>query len=489
MLNGARTAQVALVALLLAALTACDPWPAAVTVHYPDDPRVLQGEWALSITEPNVHITDYAFAPNAGRLFVWYWSDPNPLVYEATGTGDWVQVDTTFPPGTSRSTYDPSTETFIWLDSLARPASVRVIPVDGSPPTTVPVALLEEDGQRFYGTGRAFQFTRTGSGANMYWVNAFTGEVSGPASVPHGVTYWEQSRSGSMIVGWEYARDGWRVSLIDTTAPLPAARTLVTAEQNLFRGQPVASADGRWFVYRSWDGDAYAVDLNAQELASKRLDIQLHDEAAMDSLAFAADTHELVWRHAPGELRTFDLMNGESSVLSSNAEHGLLLDRDLSLILGLARSRQVSIRGLGAPTASTVLLPEVDYLGGAALDLSAEPLATKSSEYDYGGTVTFTGGFDSGRALTVSGHMTAWRVHDYVPSAHEMGPQVAPPPRMWSSAEITDPTTHDLLYELRLDSEAVMEEKDRHEVGKEYFGTVTDNQQRMSYHVTLARSQ
>lgn len=475
--------------LLAVVVSGCRKWPDPIDVNYPDDPRVLHGEWHLRFTDPTADLVDYVYAPGVRKLLVWFDEDRAPDSYELSATSDWRYTEAYRSRNVDPSTYDPLSESFYWTYRSDGSGVIVRNPADNSEPVHTPFALPDISGRWLYGAGRGFLFTADDQDEMaMYWVDGFTGDTGGPLTLPQGVKGWDwnMTKNGSLIVGWDASGPGTRVSVIDTTAATPAVRTFSLEGLGAARYDArLASASGRWFVYATSADEVYAVDLESDPPTFSELDLQLDATGVPSSLSFTHDTPELFWLHAPGELRTLDLSSGTRTVIPTEARMPLGLDRTLDQLFGRTEDHQLLVEGLS--TGTTRLIVGHDAPSGGVLALTAEPLDEEGDRYySFSGAILMDGGAYRESALNVAGAMNAhW--HRYIPAADGLKAQMQPPPLMKGRANVTNPATGDVVYTLDFYDGPPSGKEGVRGIGYEYRGSLYDPTHRVWYSILLYR--
>ena len=478
-----RTALLVLIAGVL--LSGCYRVPDPAPVQYPDDPRVLNGTWELTVMGLGVGPASFVHAERANRLAIWTGGSVQVYGFRE-GTG-WELEPAGTLSGVSAGSFDSAIEAFVTVTEGAGNLDIRVVPVDGAPVATHSVTLpaghaLEEVAT---GSGRVFALTRLAGGAwHLTWWDAVSGDLGGTRSVPaphHGL---RASTNGRTLALWDL--DAWRVVVIDTAAP----HTQVNVRLGACRSNALSegSADGRWFLVSDCANNVRAADLSVESPTTFGVGVK-----NASRMTFAAHGGEFVWRDAQGVLHAYDLiertreelgrLEGETPEYLEPWARAVHLNRAAGLLVHSTYHGTVSVVSLpsGAGTAAEAELPRI-ALSGAVLDLQAGPLTPDgvggagASSYEFSGSFEAMGADVTGEPLPLMGTVYANGLHDYKPG---LTPQVWIP-RLAGNAVALDPQTDAERYQL------VFSTDDRHATF--YRGELWDVSDGTSYSVRLERS-
>lgn len=248
---------------LLVLLAACYRYPPPVAVSFPDDPRVLHGEWLMDVRLLEPDVRSFKYVPAHGLLLAW--SDEAVYGWQRQPDGSWLEADAAAFAGVRPADYDAALDAFIrFTVNGSGSASVTLVTMpDGareqvsfSLPAGVTVLNTAT------GAGRVFVHGRTAaSGTRMWWWDARTGEAGGSTAVRNAPDGMKRSRNGSALSFWDLSTLGKGVQVIRTAAP----ETTVEFSLGICRttGTGEASTDGRWFAVHECSDRISLADLAA----------------------------------------------------------------------------------------------------------------------------------------------------------------------------------------------------------------------------------
>lgn len=471
--------------LALGALVACRRVPPPELVAFPDDPRVLHGQWRMTVTGLTDQVTPFVYAPRANRLVIW--SGNGARVYEYASKVGWVAVEGGPGENATPWSYDPHLEAFVVIEQVGHELNVRIEPVDSSLATELslefPAGHILDLAFGAYGSVFALTFTGPADW-HLTWWDATTGARVGTRRVP--ATTAGLSLTGNKRVLAFREPAAWRFTVIDTSDP--ANETLVEPGSCASDSVGVGSPNWRWFMARDCQGMWQVVDLTAP--GGSATEVRLN---AVGPVGFSQDGNEVIWLDEGGGVMVFDLLTSATEVLVpaeealhrgfEHAPHAsLYLDRAAGLFIYPTGQGQVRVVGMEGPVeAMTAWLPETG-LDGGRFELVAGPLAeNRSNTYEFEGTVVVDGVAVPAGDLLVTGWVRAPGLHNYYQPAPELSPLWSVSPR-WLEGEmsVTAPGSSTEVYSVRLftvDSSTVV-----------YPGSITDHTTGLSYSVLLERT-
>jgi hypothetical protein len=414
-------------------------------VSFPDDPRVLDGQWNVRVTGTHASVRSFVHAPNAGRLVTWTWDDLQS--YQRLEGGEWALVESPLVSSVRRESYDASLEAFVTASLKAAPPTIRVTKVDGSPVTTVQVEVPtgREILEVLVGSGRVFALASTGAGHEVLWWDATTGASGQPVPVRNPRDGARISANGRILAVWNL--DTYGASLIDTAAERPSARDLQLGACRS-NGTTIASDDGRWFVFSDCQSNLRVADLGNPTPESSPLGVRHQAQ-----MRFAAGTgsDELVWVDHSGVVMRLNVVTRERSELArlGASERSGLDPWHTDLLYDPAQDLLALISGRGTVRLSDASgLVEVPALPMALARMELEAGAVNASldGYPFTGTFTVIDGVGAGAPLDVSGFVYAHGLHEYVPPTG-LGP-AAWLPSLSGRAQVLDPVNQEELYGL-----------------------------------------
>lgn len=436
MANLLSPARLRLGTVLLAAvvtLAACgDPWPPPTPVSFPDDPRVLHGEWDVHLREEPPLINEFLL-PDEELLITW--AGPTAYAYSPDAEGAWVPRDAAQWDGLGTALFDPDLQAFVGLTRMGGTVTATVTPLAGAPATSVafdvPAGLLIED--MAAASGLAFILGRTGSGYRVHWWNALTGAAGGSHAVGNASYGMSVSSNGRMLIFWN---PGDRLVRVLDTADPELLITFGPRGDCLSNGLGEVSADGRWLAVADCDDAVRVYDLHEPETHWVATGVTWR----LGGTRFADDSPELVWIDEGGHVRSYDVTDHSTRLLHQLAEPGqdpygnwywLSLSRATGMLAVVVYGGRTFLHDVEAdePLAA---LPELAG-GTARLSLTASGLVTghRESRYVISGTASMPAGLGWPELMNVSGEVYGARLHDYRPAA-EPGPTPLslPPPSM-----------------------------------------------------------
>ncbi len=441
-----------------------------VVVAFPDDARVLDGEWQLIKTGLASWVGRVVAAPSSERIVLF--QGQNSWLYERGVGGVWAEGDGAPYQSFADAPYDPISAALVQLERSGATVSVTTVSLDSGavttqlvtlPPATTFTALTVASGRLF-----ALQGANTES-PWLHWWGLATGAAEGSVALPPFPDGMKVSSNRRLLSFWDVGRGD--VTVVDTTAP-SAVRTFY---QGTCRGgwPAEASDDGRWFATINCLGTLTALDLSEPNPTWRTLGVK--PDAAV---RFARGSSRVVWQDEAGTVWANDVSVGETIKLR-DAAGGQVDNWDLAAtldvddvngqIVAATASGQVEVT---RPGTAVELLP---HLGdpSARMTLSAEPPTGEStfSGYAFTGDLVWSG--DQAAALAVAGAVSASYFHDY-----RLSPQMAPPPSLRGSADIGPADAP--LFTLRFGADS--------RLAKEFDGVLHDENADVSYRVRLSRT-
>lgn len=126
----------------------------------------------------------------------------------------------------------------------------------------------------------------------------------------------------------------------------------------------------------------------------------------------------------PARARTFDLGPSPDWHWGTAAQRTLTVDEANGVLVAAGSDGRAHVIGLGGDEASDVPLPVLELTGATlsvtARDPSDDGTGATRSSYDFQGTFLLDGAGEA--PLTVYGHVSAYRFHDYQPSPAALAP-------------------------------------------------------------------
>lgn len=435
-LTGPRTGRLFGLMACLLLLAACYRYPPPVAVSFPDDPRVLHGEWAMDLRLRQPGFDSYLHLPNRAMLITWNQRSARVFLQDASGEGH-EQPDASTFDGLSPATFDDSLNAFMRLNVGAESATVQTVPVGGEPaPTPVQFNLPAElqVSSRHIGTGRVYLIGRTGAGMEVHWWNSQTGEHEGQHTVnaPHGV---QTSSNGRIISFWNV--DGGRVQVLDTANPAE----LKTVRLGICRsnGTAEASGDGRWFVISDCRARFELIDLQAAE--PRRMGTGF---GRAGPARFADDSNEFIWLDSAGVISSFDPLSRERQVLFTIPDmesyfHGRIsLNRSAGLLSVLDPDGRILLVDVASGAIESEL-PE-PVTATIRLDLVADNIDNtypRHSSYEVTGSAEPPASLNLPASLEVAGTIYSSGLHEYTPAS--LRGQSLPPPSVHGHLSLFEP--------------------------------------------------
>lgn len=420
--------------LLLLLLTACTRYPPPVAVSFPDDPRVLHGEWVMDLRE-DVEISSHLYLPHHDLLLAWGWRGESSRGWQHTSDLEWTEIDADVFQDLQASAYDSVLDAFVTfrLGSSEGTASITTLP-DGTR-TRVSIDLPADVIPRAsaVGSGRLFLYGhKVDSGPRLYWWDAVTGDAGGSISVHSAQEGMRRSQNGRILSFWSF-RHGI-VQVVDTAAPekTKSFRLGICGTLNLAE----ASSDGRWFALNECGGRISVVDLHAATPVRAATGLSGAGRAR-----FADDSAELVFANESGVIRSFNPVSREIQTLytvpeadwrSDNFYQDPSLNRASDRLTVLSGDGHILTMEVG--TGAVTRLPEL-AVGTVRLQLSASDLQNHHySSYDITGTAHWPVELGNEQELAVTGRVNSDGLHKYRPGLES---QALPPPTTEIYGEFT----------------------------------------------------
>ncbi len=423
-----------------------------VNVHYPDDPRVVNGQWDLKVLSRATAIRQILYVAGSQRLFMRI-NDALRL-WEFDAVAGWQEVEYDLATSVNLATYDPVLEAFVAVRAEAGSLRVTTVPADGSSSTVVTVDLPEghtlEATAR--GSGNTFAYTRDAARLpHLTWWNTLTGARGGSRVVPAAPDGFGASRNGRLLVIFNL--NLWRATVIDTAAPQVNKTVRLGACRS---NAPIQSSlDGRWALFKGcndvWQiADLTDADPGLTPIGASRTEV----------IGFSYGGNDVVWLDRDGAVYSFDPqtrtrtellrldddLNPNSSIdylqLHVNETAGLL-----AVTTHRGAVRVEPLPGSAPAPAMSAELPRME-LGGATLDVVAAELTVDAYEYTFAGTVRLSGSGAPAEELAIEGRVYANMFHQYRPGIQ---PAVYMA-RLLGSATLKDPLSEDELYELTFET-------------------------------------
>jgi hypothetical protein len=478
--------RTALTLLVLGSLlSGCFRPPPPAPVPFPDDSRVLNGPWNLTVMGLSGGPARFVHAERANRIVLW--KGGQVRVYALQDTTGWEEQPAGALSDAVANTFDPAIEAFVTITAGEGSIGIRVVPADGAPAVTHNVAVpaghsLEEVAS---GSGLVFALTRVAGGAwHLTWWHSASGALGGTRVVPAPRDGFRVSSNGRTLALWNL--DAWRVTVIDTEAPHAQVDVRLGACRSNFLSE--SSADGRWFLVADCGSNVRAADLTEESPTTTAVGVRY-----TSLITFAAHGGEFVWRDASGVMHAYDLTERTREELArlevEPLEHlepwvrAVYLNRNAGLLVYGTNHGTVRTESLppGTDAAVEEELPRL-ALSGALLDLRAGPLSTNeaggtsASSYEFSGSFQAVGASVADEALAITGTVSAYGLHDYKPG---LTPQVWIP-MLTGRAVALDTGTDAERYELTFSTE------DRR--ATVYTGELRDVSEGISYSVRLKRA-
>lgn len=416
------TFPLAIVALLATSCRPEQPTPVA----FPDDPRVVHGTWELSVTGLGTVVDRALLAPTGDRLLL---SDATQVwLYERTDGGAWVEADAE-PFRTFRSSpFDETTGSLVTVTRSGATATATWISLADGAKGHRQFALPAPDAEHLtVGSGTLFAVYLTATGAReVHWWDLVSGEAGGTVTVPRASDGMRRSTGGHFLSFWEVR--GGKVTVLATTDPA-RARTfdLGVCRSN---GTAEGNADGRWFVGEDCRSNVIVLDLHAAAPSWRSIGVK-----ALTPVRMARGADKVVWQDEGGRVRATNLPEGGTVTLAelgpspdwywgTAAQRTLTVDEANGVLVAAGSDGRAHVIGLGGDEASDVPLPVLELTGATlsvtASDPSDDGTGGARSSYEFQGTFLLDGAGEA--PLTVYGHVSAYRFHDYQPSPAALAP-------------------------------------------------------------------
>lgn len=422
-LKRAGASLLVLVPLLL--LVSCYRHPPAVPVSFPDDPRVLHGEWEMDLRLLDWAASHHLYLPHHELLLTW--SSESVRGWQQTAD-EWTEVPADAFTGLDSAAYDPVLDAFVTfrLGNGAGTATVISLPdgVRAQVGIDLPVDVTPLDSTA--GSGNLFVFGQgTSSNPRLYWWDAKTGEPGGSIALQRTTEGMQRSSNGRLLSFWNF----WTgtVQVVDMASPgTPKEFRLAFCRAT---GLAEASSDGRWFALRECNDRISIVDLHAATPVRAATGL-----ASDGFVSFADDSAELLSVGESGLVRSFDAVSREMQALytvpeddrpwSPYSQH-LSLNRSADSLTVLSAYGNVLMVDLEVGDVTT-RLPE-PVTGTVRLQLTASNLRNEArySYYELSGTAQWPAELGEAEEIIATGSVTSYGLHNYRP---ELGAQAAPPP-------------------------------------------------------------
>mgnify|MGYP001224260421 CR=1 FL=1 len=417
----------------VAALSACRP-EQPVPVAFPDDPRVVNGTWELTVTGLGTVVDRAVLAPAGDRLLLS--NDGDAWLYERTGADTWSAADAEPYRTFLSSPFDEATGSLVTITRSGATATATSVALADAAKSQRQFALPASDAEHLtVGSGNLFAVYLTAGGAReVRWWDLASGEPGGTVVVPRSSNGMRRSAGGRFLSFWEVR--GGKVTVLDTSDPAQVR----TFDLGVCRSNGTAegSADGRWFVGEDCLHNVMVLDLH--EAAPRWRNIGVR---ALTPVRMARGADKVVWQDEGGRVRATDLLVGGTETLAelgpspdwywgTVAQRTLTVDEHNGLLVAAGSDRRIHVVGLGGGSgaANDVPLPVLE-LTGATMSVAVGDAHTADghSSYDFQGTfLTHTA---DAAPLTVYGHVSADRFHDYQPR-----PAALPPASVRGSARV-----------------------------------------------------
>lgn len=464
-----RTAVVGAIWLVLAALllSGCH-MERPVVVAFPDDVRVLDGEWELIKTGLASGVGRAVAAPSSERIVLFQFQ--NTWLYERGVGGAWTEGDATPYEGFAAAGYDHLSSALVQLERSGATVTVTSVGLDSGTatsqhvtlPTAVTLTNLTVGSERLFALEGA-----TSNGPRLHWWSLASGAPEGSVALPPFPDGMRLSSNGRMLSFWDVNRGD--VTVVDTTSP----SVVRTFYQGTCRGgwPAEASDDGRWFAILDCMGTLTAIDLSESRPTWRPLGIK--PDAAVK---FARGSSRVVWQDEAGTVWANDVSTGETTKLR-DATGGPVDYWDLAATLNVddVSDQVVAITSAGQVEVTRAATPAelLPHLGAPsatmALTAAAPTGESTFSRYAFAGELVWSG--DPAPALAVAGGVSAHNYHDY-----RLSPQMSPAPSLRGEADIgpADAPLFTLWF-----SAATRQ-------SKEFTGVLRDETTAVSYSVKLS---
>ncbi len=447
-------------------------------VSFPDDPRVVNGEWELSITGLG-YAVERAVLDQAGRRLLLSDETANLWLYERSDNIGWVEAD----PGPYRtfrsSPYNELLDSLVTVTRSGMTATATAISLaDGTTSQRKFDLPAGEPELLTVGSGSLFAVFPPGEvQRQVHWWDLASGEYGGSLSVPPANDGVRRSSGGRFLSFWEVR--GGTVYVLDTSDP---AR-LRSFGLGICRSGGVGegSADGRWFLGEDCNENLRVLDLHEESPTWRNLGVK-----HITPVRFARGADAIVWQDTRGRVHSLDLLAGGSRTLAEvgappdwfwHAQRTLTVDERNGLLTAVGADGRVHVVSLSEEPGDTAL--PLAELTRATLNVTATAMRSDSEHSSYEFQGTFLPDLPGAAPLPIYGHVWTSRFHDY-----RLGPASIPPPRLTGSARVVPAGSaeqDDALFTLSFDS------LDRQ--ATTYDGSLTDSRRggagEMSYMITL----
>lgn len=427
------------VVVVLLLLVACHRDPVPVEVQFPDDSRVLHGDWQLQLTE-RLGSPGFQFDSAGQRLLIT--GEGLSWAYVRDGDG-WQELDTV-PAG--RGSYDRSLDAWVQLSRSA--GQLTAVSRDWDNNAVQTSFSLPADGRvenTAVGSGRVFSVVREDSGLHaVHWWSLTDPADHGQRRLPTHREGMKQSGEGRFLSFWDI--DANRIHVLDTAAP---EREVEFRMGTFCRSSGPSAADpaGRWFVTTGCSARLQVFDLHDPAAGPRSLGI-----SSPLMFRFAADGSELLWLDSSLNVRGRNLTTGESFDYQRLSDYGTdtfaaqwaQLYRNAAAGLFAVRGSSGSVAVFRDGSAET-RLPALPFRS-AALQLVAELEGTEPVAADYLVSGSFEPEAGAGPLLTVNGWASGGSHHVYRP-LH--GP---PPPPFRACLELCSADGEQCRYGLEVEA-------------------------------------
>lgn len=473
-----RFAALALPLVAVAVLATACRTERPVPVSFPDDPRVVNGEWELSITGLG-YAVERAVLDQAGRRLLLSDETANLWLYERSDDIGWVEAD----PGPYRtfrsSPYDELLDSLVTVTRSGMTATATAVSLaDGTTSQRKFDLPAGEPELLTVGSGSLFAVFPPGEvQRQVHWWDLASGEYGGSLSVPPANDGVRRSSGGQFLSFWEVR--GGTVYVLDTSDP---AR-LRSFGLGICRSGGVGegSADGRWFLGEDCNENLRVLDLHEESPTWRNLGVK-----HITPIRFARGADAIVWQDTRGRVHSLDLLAGGSRTLAEvgappdwfwHAQRTLTVDERNGLLTAVGADGRVHVVSLSEEPGDTAL-PLAELIR-ATLNVTATAMRSDSEHSSYEFQGTFLPDLPGAAPLPIYGHVWTSRFHDY-----RLGPASIPPPGLTGSARVVPAggaEEDDALFTLSFDS------LDRQ--ATTYDGSLTDSRRggdgEMSYMITL----
>lgn len=455
-LSAMRIAIRLLILSALLALSACRLPPPAAIVDFPDDPRVLHGNWELTVRGRAEGIDTFHLSQDAANLVI-YPGAGSVRAYRADDQGGYSLTDASAFEGlTYHRRYDPALDAVVALYYSGSTIRVNVVPMDGSPSSrrvfAPPSGFAVE--RYFAGSGRVFAVlrSRTSGETELRWWDSLTGVHEGTVQGSWNVDGLRVSSNGRLVVFWNLAPQVSSVQVFDTALP----GEFKSVELSSCRSSDVSevSPDGRWFVFEDCLSNLLLVDLTDLAAGASPLRVK-RGAIAM----FALDSPEIVRIDREGVVHALDVETGAARILTRltateagrHILEGGAWHEPRPVFVSSAAVLAVPTGGGHVTLVDTddetriAALPQLE-LERAELQLEAtldSPL--REHRYSFAGTLHL-----DGVQYRIEGIVDAYGFHKYVPTDESVTPQFSGAPYFRADAEAWAPGAADPSYSLRL---------------------------------------